>query len=134
MVNKKVPEWLNSSLWSAPQPSLSPQTSQNPGAAIVEAPAVVARPESASTSKTSTAPVKEEDSDPLGGSHGNDGGVSYNDDENGSFSAHSTASSAGVVAAWPPPLPAVEDVSRHAQLLQEVFLSPSAHPSLTHLQ
>ncbi|XP_075504838.1 uncharacterized protein LOC142542215 [Primulina tabacum] len=122
MVNKKVPEWLNSSLWSAPQPPLSPQTSQNPGPAIVEAPAVVARPESPGISNTSAAAVKEEDRDPLGGSHGNDGGFSYNDDENGSFSARSTASSCGAVAAWPPspPLPVAEDVSRHAQLLQEL--------------
>ncbi|XP_073299703.1 uncharacterized protein [Primulina huaijiensis] len=120
MVNKKVPEWLNSSLWSAPQPPVSPQTPQNPGSAIVEPPAVVARQESPSTSNTSTAAAKGEDGDLLSGSHGNDGSFSYNDDENGSFSAHSTASSGGVVAAGPPPRPAAEDVSRHAQLLQQL--------------
>ncbi|XP_073138215.1 uncharacterized protein [Henckelia pumila] len=122
MVNKKVPEWLNSSLWSAPQPPLSPPTPQSRGAATVEPPAVMPRPESPSTSNTSTAAVKGEDRDPLSDSHGNDGNFSYNDDENGSFSAHYTASPGGVVAAGPPPPPftAAEDVSRHAQLVQEL--------------
>lgn len=124
MVKKAVPDWLNSSLWSspAPPPPPSPPPPPPPAASAVkptiDPPVPVLSPSAARASEpppSAANTAKGEIRDPLGGGHyGNNSSVHYSDDETGSSSANSMASPA---AALPP---AAQDVSRRAQILQEL--------------
>ncbi|KAM7485813.1 hypothetical protein LguiA_001822 [Lonicera macranthoides] len=114
MVNKKVPDWLNSSLWSAPPPPTStpPPPADDDrltsnSATVSTAPAVShiepVRPPAATRPEQEQEPPKVEIRAPMGG----DG---YNDDNESS----TTSSKA-------------EEISRQALFLQEVlqdFISP----------
>lgn len=123
MVKKQVPDWLNSSLWSTappPPPSPTPQAPSPPQPSLPPDDEVYNRPTRSSSAASSTdfpvgssvpvappavtkppEPVKAEIRDPLRGSD------SVSDHE---YNGSSTSSS-------------VEDISRQAQLLQEVISS-----------
>ncbi|KAL0403615.1 UNVERIFIED_CONTAM: TBC1 domain family member 13 [Sesamum radiatum] len=134
MMKKRVPDWLNSSLWSSPNPSPSPPhtppTPQGVAAktaapAVAEAPVpvpppAVARPAErpASSSAHAASAAKVETRNPLSGHSGNSSSVCNSDDENGSSSANSPASAGGGPGAVAPP--AAVDTSRQAQILQEL--------------
>lgn len=151
MVNKRVPDWLNSSLWSSPGPQTSVQspstspaplnddddddrsirsatksstatvnavkaggsasdgefTVERPGS-MTSAPAVI-RPETRHVPTRAKAEIR----DPLSSSSNY-----HSDDENGS-SASSTTTSASAAAAAAA-ISSAEDISRQAQLCQEV--------------
>ncbi|KAK6145811.1 hypothetical protein DH2020_019680 [Rehmannia glutinosa] len=116
MVKKRVPDWLNSSIWSSPQPP--PDYAVKPAPApIVEPPPAVTPPEPPSTSSAhASSAAKRGIRDPLSSNYGSNTSVCYSDEENGSSSANSTASVGGA-AAVPP---AAEIIARQAQLLQEL--------------
>ncbi|XP_051127868.1 uncharacterized protein LOC127249208 isoform X2 [Andrographis paniculata] len=126
MVKKGVPDWLNSSLWSSPPPP-PPPSPPPPQPSVVAKPTVdppvpipppsVARPSEHTVSPSShTASVaKPEIRDPLCGQFGNTSSVHHSDDESGGSSANSMASVGGVAAP-----PAAQDLSRRAQILQEL--------------
>ncbi|KAK6122806.1 hypothetical protein DH2020_043449 [Rehmannia glutinosa] len=116
MVKKRVPDWLNSSIWSSPQPP--PDYAVKPAPApIVEPPPPVTPPEPPSTSSVhASSAAKRGIRDPLSSNYGSNASVCYSDEENGSSSANSTASVGGA-AAVPP---AAEIIARQAQLLQEL--------------
>ncbi|KAI3459680.1 hypothetical protein Pfo_016343 [Paulownia fortunei] len=121
MVKKRVPDWLNSSLWSSPQPPPSPPLDDavKPAAPIVEPPPPVPPPEPPCTSSVHAASAaKREIRDPLSSNYGSNSSVCHSDEENGSSSANSVASAGGSAAAAAPP--AAEIISRQAQLLQEL--------------
>ncbi|KAK6161747.1 hypothetical protein DH2020_005128 [Rehmannia glutinosa] len=126
MMKKRVPDWLNSSLWSSPQPPPSPPPTPHDAAAITEPsvpnpPPAVERPsETPVSSSVHAHATKAETRDPLSGTYGNNASVCNSDEENGGSSANSTASAAGAFGAAPP---AVEDISRQAQILQEKLFS-----------
>ncbi|CAN4120807.1 unnamed protein product [Withania somnifera] len=127
MVNKRVPDWLNSSLWSSPGPQQSsvqsPSTSpinednaaksikddsfvtvERPGS-VTSAPAVI-RPET----RHVAARAKPEIRDPLSSRSDNN---YHSDDENGSSASSTTTSASAAVSS-------AEDISRQAQLCQEL--------------
>ncbi|KAK6122878.1 hypothetical protein DH2020_043404 [Rehmannia glutinosa] len=121
MVKKRVPDWLNSSIWSSPQPPPDYAVKLAP-APIVEPPPPVTPPDPPSTSSVhASSAAKRGIRDPLSSNYGSNTSVCYSDEENGSSSANSTASVGGAAAAPP----AAEIIARQAQLLQEVFLSLS---------
>ncbi|KAK6781237.1 hypothetical protein RDI58_023421 [Solanum bulbocastanum] len=149
MVNKRVPDWLNSSLWSAPgpQPSVqSPSSSPTPlnddddrstrsatksstvtvnavkaggsasdGEFTVERPGYLTAAPAVIRAETRHVPtrVKAEIRDPLSSNSNY-----HSDDENGS-SASSTTTSASAAAAAAA-ISSAEDISRQAQLCQEL--------------
>ncbi|KAI3469997.1 hypothetical protein Pfo_026660 [Paulownia fortunei] len=123
MMKKRVPDWLNSSLWSSPQPPPSPPPTPHNAPAIAEPPVpipppAVARPsEHPGSSSAYAHTTKGENRDPLSGNYGNNTNVYNSDDENGSSSANSTASAGGASGAAAPP---AEDISRQAQILHEL--------------
>ncbi|KAK6161736.1 hypothetical protein DH2020_005117 [Rehmannia glutinosa] len=80
-------------------------------------PAVERTSETPVSSSVHAHATKGETRDPLSGTYGNNASVCNSDEENGSSSANSTASAAGAFGAAPP---AVEDISRQAQILQEL--------------
>lgn len=144
MVNKRVPDWLNSSLWSSPGPK-SPVQSPPPSPAqlndddnrstrsatksstvsvnavkagsasegepgsMTSAPAVI-RAETRHVPTRAKAEIR----DPLSSSSNY-----HSDDENGS-SPSSTTTSASAAAAAAAAISSAEDISRQAQLCQEV--------------
>lgn len=127
MVNKRVPDWLNSSLWSSPAPQQSSAQPPSPsplnednavkvsGSAsgddnAVKAPVVIR----AESKHAPTRANKAETRDPLGCSSGN---CYHSDDENGSSASSTTSSAAAAAAAA---VSSAEDISRQAQLFQEV--------------
>ncbi|GER28786.1 Ypt/Rab-GAP domain of gyp1p superfamily protein [Striga asiatica] len=110
MVKKRVPDWLNSSLWSSPPKNDAVRPP------IVEPPPPVPPPEPPTTSSV-YAVAKREIRDPLSSNYVSNNSVCYSDDENGSSSAKSTASSGAAAAAAPL---AAEIIARQAQLLQEL--------------
>ncbi|KAK4404021.1 TBC1 domain family member 13 [Sesamum angolense] len=131
MMKKRVPDWLNSSLWSSPNRSPSPPHTpqgvapKTTAPAVAEAPVPVppptfARPAErpASSSAYSTSAAKGETRNPLSGHSGNSSSVCNSDDENGSSSANSPASAGAGPGAVAPP--AAVDTSRQAQILQEL--------------
>ncbi|XP_057783657.1 uncharacterized protein LOC131001313 [Salvia miltiorrhiza] len=128
MVKKGVPDWLNSSLWSTPNPPPSPPPNDavKPSSVpVVEPPPPVPPPEPpAASSVHATGAAKTEIRDPLSGTYGSNSSVSHSDEENGSSStsANSTASGGGAAAAVAPAPapPAAEVISRQTQLLQEL--------------
>ncbi|KAM3327139.1 TBC1 domain family member 13 [Capsicum chacoense] len=127
MVNKRVPDWLNSSLWSSPAPQQSSAQPPSPsplnednavkvsGSAsgddnAVKAPVVIR----AESKHAPTRANKAETRDPLSGSSG----ICYHsDDENGSSASSTTSSAAAAAAAA---VSSAEDISRQAQLFQEL--------------
>ncbi|KAH6767917.1 Ypt/Rab-GAP domain of gyp1p superfamily protein [Perilla frutescens var. frutescens] len=126
MVKKGVPDWLNSSVWSTPNPPPSPppKESVKPSAApVVEPPPPVPPPEPPTTSYVhATSAAKAEIRDPLSSTYGSNSSVCHSDEENGSSSANSSASGGGAAAAVAPAPspPAAEIISRQAQLSQEL--------------
>ncbi|CAA0819861.1 Ypt/Rab-GAP domain of gyp1p superfamily protein [Striga hermonthica] len=110
MVKKRVPDWLNSSLWSSPPKNDAVRPP------IVEPPPPVPPPEPPTISSV-YAVAKREIRDPLSNNYVSNNSVCYSDDENGSSSAKSTASSGATAAAAPL---AAEIIARQAQLLQEL--------------
>ncbi|KAK4356837.1 hypothetical protein RND71_022447 [Anisodus tanguticus] len=136
MANKRVPDWLNSSLWSSPGPQQSSVQSPYPSLTplndddatnrstrsatkssvatvnAVKAEFPVERP-SAPTRHVATR-AKQEIRDPLSSSSNN----YHSDDDNGSSASSTTtsASAAAVAAA----ISSAEDISRQAQLCQEL--------------
>ncbi|KAL3634392.1 hypothetical protein CASFOL_021446 [Castilleja foliolosa] len=118
MVKKRVPDWLNSPIWSSPQPppSSPPSAVVKPAPVpIVESPPLVPPLEPPRTSAHAAA--RREIRDPLSSNYGSNSSVCYSDDEYGSsLSANSTASAGGSVAAPP----AAEIIARQALLLQEL--------------
>lgn len=148
MVNKRVPDWLNSSLWSSPGPQPSVQSpsssptplneddnrstrsatksstvtvnavkaggSANDGELTVERPGSMTAAPAVVRAETRHGPprAKAEIRDPLSSSSNY-----HSDDENGS-SASSTTTSASAAAAAA--ISSAEDISRQAQLCQEV--------------
>lgn len=123
MVKKGVPDWLNSSLWSTPNPPPSPppiDAVKTFAAPVVEPPPPVPPPEPPTTSSVhATSAAKSEIRDPLSSNHGSNSSVCHSDEENGSSSGNSSASGGGPAAA-PAPAPAAETISRQAQLLLEL--------------
>ncbi|KAG8369645.1 hypothetical protein BUALT_Bualt14G0035200 [Buddleja alternifolia] len=130
MAKKRVPDWLNSSLWSSSQSPPSPpptphDISMNSASAAIAEPPVpmppvaVARPSEplGSSSAYAGTAAKGEIRDPLS-SHVNNTSVYHSDEENGRSSANSTTSAGGGSTAAA--LPAAEDISRQAQILQEL--------------
>ncbi|KAL1561598.1 TBC1 domain family member 13-like [Salvia divinorum] len=124
MVKKGVPDWLNSSLWSTPNPPPSPPPNdavKPPPAPVVEPPPPVPPPEPpAASSVHAASAAKTEIRDPLSSAYCSNSSVSHSDEENGSSSANSTVSGGGAAAAPAPALPAAEVISRQTQLLQEL--------------
>ncbi|KAL8486873.1 hypothetical protein ACS0TY_023532 [Phlomoides rotata] len=129
MVKKRVPDWLNSSLWSTPQHPPSPPSNdaaKPPVAPVVEPPPPVPPPEPPRTSVHSKSASKTEIKDPLSSNYGSNSNSSacHSDEENGarSSSANSTASAIGAAASVvpAPPPPVAEIISKQAQLLQEL--------------
>ncbi|KAL3828400.1 hypothetical protein ACJIZ3_017202 [Penstemon smallii] len=119
MVKKGVPDWLNSSLWSSPQPP-PPSQHQNDAVKPFSPPAIV-EPPPPIPPPTPTEPPISSIRDPLSSNSVNNNNsitVYYSDDDNASSSANSTASAAhsSSISAAPPP----EDISRHAQIVQEL--------------
>ncbi|XP_004247865.1 uncharacterized protein [Solanum lycopersicum] len=148
MVNKRVPDWLNSSLWSSPGPQPSVQSpsssptplneddnrstrsatksstvtvnavkaggSANDGELTVERPGSMTAAPAVVRAETRHGPprAKAEIRDPLSSSSNY-----HSDDENGS-SASSTMTSASAAAAAA--ISSAEDISRQAQLCQEL--------------
>ncbi|XP_022875023.1 TBC1 domain family member 13 isoform X3 [Olea europaea var. sylvestris] len=149
MVKKRVPDWLNSSLWSSPQPQPPPQSSdavesRDPPARAAEKSAVVesiveqpvpvppppvtrpVEPPSSFVHSSSTS-VKGENSDLLschnGSNYGNNNNHNYNSEEdNGSSSTNSTTASTASVGAnaFAAASSLAIDISSQAQLLQEL--------------
>ncbi|XP_042059233.1 TBC1 domain family member 13-like [Salvia splendens] len=122
MVKKGVPDWLNSSLWSTPNPPPSPppNDSVKPSPApVVEPPPPVPPPEPPAASSVASA-AKTEIRDPLSSTYCSNSSVSHSDEENGSSSANSTVSGGGAAVAPAPALPAAEVIFRQTQLLQEL--------------
>ncbi|KAL0281902.1 UNVERIFIED_CONTAM: TBC1 domain family member 13 [Sesamum angustifolium] len=117
MVKKRVPDWLNSSLWSSPQHPPSPppkEPAKSPASPIVEPPSP---PEPVrASSGHATGDAKGGIRDPLSSNYASNSSTCHNDEENRSSSANSTVSAGGVRFAHP----AAEDVSRQVQLLQEL--------------
>lgn len=134
MVKKSVPDWLNSSLWSTPQPPSPTATSKPyPSDPITDPPLPIPPP---APSTSSVDHGKAEVRDPLSSTGTSNYATNitttvanhyYSDDENGSSSANSTtsASGAGVHSIAPSPSPPLvaEDISRKAQILQEVYFT-----------
>ncbi|KAL3620008.1 hypothetical protein CASFOL_034920 [Castilleja foliolosa] len=125
MAKNRVPDWLNSSLWSSPQPpSYSPPPPPQNTAAITEpsvqvSPPPVQRPPEPPASSVNTHAAKGETRDPLRGNSGNHTNSVYNrDEENCSSSANPTAPADGAFEAAAPP--AAVDISRQAHILQEL--------------
>lgn len=148
MVNKRVPDWLNSSLWSSPSPQQPSVQSPSPSPAPLnddDDDATSNRSSTRSATKSSAvkslgsasggefpverteappviraetrhvpARAKAEIRDPLNSSSN----LYHSDDENGS-SASSTTTSASAAAAAAA-ISSAEDISRQAQLFQEV--------------
>lgn len=139
MVKKGVPDWLNSSLWSTPNPPPSPppiDAVKTFTAPVVEPPPPVPPPEPPTTSSVhATGVAKSEIRDPLSSNYGSNSSVCHSDEENGSSSGNSSASGGGAAAAPAPAAPAAETISRQAQLLQEVcsFYSLCTHTSAVHV-
>ncbi|KAL0366735.1 UNVERIFIED_CONTAM: TBC1 domain family member 13 [Sesamum radiatum] len=117
MVKKRVPDWLNSSLWSSPQPPPSPPSKESvksPASPIVEPPPP---PEPVrASSGHATGAAKGGIRDPLSSNYGSNSSTCLSDEENRSSSANSTVSVGGVRSAPP----AAEEISRQVQLLQEL--------------
>lgn len=141
-MKKGVPDWLNSSLWSTPNPPPSPPRNDavKPLAVpVVEPPPKVSPPEPLITSSVrATSAAKTEIRDPLSSTYGSNNSICHSDEENGSSSANSTASGGGAAAAVAPAPapPAAEVISRQTQLLQEVYtlsLSLSPHSNASQL-
>ncbi|GFQ03119.1 tbc1 domain family member 13 [Phtheirospermum japonicum] len=124
MAKKRVPDWLNSSLWSSPQPPFSsPPPPPHNTVAIAEpsvpiSPPAVQRPPEPPASSVNSHATKGETRDPLRGNSGNNNSVYNSDEENCSSSANSIASAGGAFDAAAPP--AAEDISRQAHVLQEL--------------
>ncbi|KAL6548511.1 hypothetical protein OROGR_008932 [Orobanche gracilis] len=119
MTRNRVPDWLNSSLWSSPQLPSTP-TPHN-AAAIAESPVPIPQsgvqrplgtPGSSSVNAHAT---KGETRDPLSG---NNTTVYNSDEENRSSLTNSTASAGGAFDAVA--LPGAEDIPRQAHVLQEL--------------
>ncbi|KAL0433024.1 UNVERIFIED_CONTAM: hypothetical protein Slati_2636700 [Sesamum latifolium] len=113
MVKKRVPDWLNSSLWSSPQPPPSPpskETVKSPVSPIVEQPPPPERVRAASGHATGAA--KGGLRDPLSSNYGSNSSTCHSDEENRSSSANSTVSAGGVRSAPP----AAEEISRQETL------------------
>lgn len=133
MVKKRVPDWLNSSLWSTPQhlPSSPPSNAaaKPPLVPIVDPPPPVPTPEPPRTSVHAASAARTEIKDPLSGNYGSNSSVCHSDEENGSSSANSIASAVGAAASVVPASapPAAEIISKQAQLLQEVFKISLSH-------
>ncbi|KAG6419996.1 hypothetical protein SASPL_116510 [Salvia splendens] len=121
MVKKGVPDWLNSSLWSTPNPPPSPPPNDalKPSPPVVEPTPPVPTPEPPAASSVASA-AKTEIRDPLSSTYCSNSSVSHSDEENGSSSANSTVSGGGAAVAPAPALPAAEVISRQTQLLQEL--------------
>ncbi|KAL6526664.1 hypothetical protein OROGR_015754 [Orobanche gracilis] len=115
MVKKRVPDWLNSSLWSSPQlpPDDAVKTAPTP---IVDPPPPVPPPKPPTTCVHVKSAAKREIRDPLSSNYGSNSSVCYSDEENGSSSANSTVS-AGCAVATPP---AAEIIATQAQVLREL--------------
>ncbi|KAL8048462.1 hypothetical protein ABFX02_07G067900 [Erythranthe guttata] len=133
MVNKRVPDWLNSSLWSSPQPPPSPPPPSPLSAVAISDPpllipppaSAIARPSEPPPSSTSSSPYahapKGENRDPLTSSYANNTSVyCTDDDEDDGSPSYSSPSNGGDSGAAAPPPPAAQDVSRQAQILQEL--------------
>ncbi|KAL0392578.1 UNVERIFIED_CONTAM: TBC1 domain family member 13 [Sesamum radiatum] len=113
MVKKRVPDWLNSSLWSSPQPPPSPpskEPAKSPASPTVEPPSP---PEPVRVSSGhATGDAKGGIRDPLSSNYASNSSTCHSDEENRSSSANSTVSAGGVRSAHP----AAEDVSRQGTL------------------
>ncbi|KAL2463358.1 Ypt/Rab-GAP domain of gyp1p superfamily protein [Forsythia ovata] len=150
MVKKGVPDWLNSSLWSSPQPPSSndvveshePPASADVKSAVVESiveppvplpPPSVTRPvepPSSSVHSSTATSVKGEIRDPLsshnGNNYGNTNFNNYNSEEENGISNNSSTTSIPSVGAntgavvAPAASSLAEDISSQAQLLQEL--------------
>ncbi|KAL6571251.1 hypothetical protein OROHE_002894 [Orobanche hederae] len=117
MVKKRVPDWLNSSLWSSPQPP--PDDAVKPASTpIVDPPPPVPPPKPSTTCVHAKSAAKREIRDPLSSNYGSSSSVCYSDEENGSSAANSTASAGGAVATPP----AAEIIAMQAQVLRELVL------------
>ncbi|KAL6571234.1 hypothetical protein OROHE_002877 [Orobanche hederae] len=117
MVKKRVPNWLNSSLWSSPQPP--PDDAVKPAPTpIVDPPPPVPPPKPPTTCVHAESAAKREIRDPLSSNYGSSS-VCYSDEENGSSAANSTASAGGAVATPP----AAEIIAMQAQVLRELVLT-----------
>ncbi|KAK4433815.1 TBC1 domain family member 13 [Sesamum alatum] len=117
MVKKRVPDWLNSSVWSSPQPPPSPPSKEpvkSTASPIVEPPLPPEPPRTSSSHATGAA--KGGIRDPLSSNYGSNSSICHSDEENRSSSANSTVSAGGVQSAHP----AAEEISRQVQLLQEL--------------
>ncbi|KAL6535059.1 hypothetical protein OROMI_026433 [Orobanche minor] len=118
MVKKRVPDWLNSSLWSSPQ--LPPEDTVKPAPTpIVDPPLPVPPPKPPTTCVHAKSAAKREIRDPLSSNYGSSSSVCYSDEENGSSAANSTASDGGAVATPP----AAEIIAMQAQVLRELVLT-----------
>ncbi|KAL7081405.1 hypothetical protein ACP275_14G038000 [Erythranthe tilingii] len=118
MVKKRVPDWLNSSLWSSPQSPPKFDAVKPAAPPIIEPPSQIPPPEPPST--YSFRAKKVEIRDPLSSNyHGSNSSVCHSDEEIESSSANSTAS-AGGGSARAVATPAAEIMSRKAQLVQEL--------------
>lgn len=107
MAKKQVPDWLNSSLWSTNQPPSQPPPPLTDAPTPSDHSPVDRNPDAPVTPQTAIKPpepVKVEVRDPLRDSVGID---HQNEIDNGVSSSSSS----------------VEDVSKHAQLLQEVVFT-----------
>lgn len=102
MMNKRIPDWLNSSLWSAHPP--------HDDAATAEPPPPVPPPaaERSSQPSMSSPDAKQQSRNPLSSVSENYASACCSDEEDSRSSENSTA-------------PAAKDVSRQNQILNEVF-------------
>ncbi|KAH6832639.1 hypothetical protein C2S53_006426 [Perilla frutescens var. hirtella] len=111
MMNKRIPDWLNSALWSAPSPH-NDGTSTEPPSPVAPPPAE-RPPQPPLYSSVDAHDAKRETRDPLSSvvSQNNDGAC-CSDEEDGRSSANSTASPAAP--------PAAKDFSRQNQISNEL--------------
>ncbi|XP_057766285.1 uncharacterized protein LOC130986777 [Salvia miltiorrhiza] len=108
MMNKRIPDWLNSALWSAPSPHHDAATADLPPPAP---PPAAERPPQPQVSSPD-AHDEREGRDPLGGVSENNASPCCSDEEDGRSSDYSTPTA---VAS-----PAAKDVTRQNQILNEL--------------
>lgn len=109
-MNKRVPDWLNNALWSAPSPhnDADPPSPRPP-------PTAATPPETPASSYADAHDAEGEHKDPLSSvDPENYASACCSDEEDGRASADSMASA----AATPP---AAKDFTRQSQILNEVF-------------
>ncbi|KAL1542992.1 TBC1 domain family member 13-like [Salvia divinorum] len=105
MMNKRVPDWLNSSLWSAPSP--------HHDSAAADPPPPAERPPQPQPEVSSPVPheAKREGRDPLGNASENNASPCCSDEGDGRSSDYSAPAEAS---------PAAKDVTRQNQILNEL--------------